>query len=175
MYQKKTFREKLADAKDFPRVQLLTGGMKRRFGPGTIVLPAPWEVDALMRQVRKGRVTTINEIRAHLAHRHGATIACPIVTGIHARIAAGAAGEAEAEGASRVTPYWRTLRAGGELNAKYPGGLAAQRRRLETEGRRCDGDRSGRVGAQDDDQIAERRRDWSLPAGTPDCPTESIA
>ena len=40
MYRKKTFREKLADAKDFPRVEPLTGGMKRRFGPGTIVLPA---------------------------------------------------------------------------------------------------------------------------------------
>jgi hypothetical protein len=37
MYHKKTFREKLADVKDFPRVQPLTGGMKRRFGPGTIV------------------------------------------------------------------------------------------------------------------------------------------
>jgi hypothetical protein len=87
--------------------------MKRRFGPGTIVLPAPWEVGELMRQVRKGRVTTINEIRAQLARRHGATIACPIVTGIHARIAAGAAGEAEADGARRVTPYWRTLKEGG--------------------------------------------------------------
>jgi alkylated DNA nucleotide flippase Atl1 len=148
MYQKKTFREKLADAKDFPRVQLLTGGMKRRFGPGTIVLPAPWEVDALMRQVRKGRVTTINEIRAHLARRHGATIACPIVTGIHARIAAGAAGEAEAEGARRVTPYWRTLKAGGELNEKYPGGLAAQRRRLEAEGLRVEA-RGRRLFVQD--------------------------
>jgi alkylated DNA nucleotide flippase Atl1 len=93
-------------------------------------------VDDLMRQVRKGRVTTINEIRAHLARRHGATVACPIVTGIHARVAAGAAGEREAEGASRMTPYWRTLKAGGELNEKYPGGLAAQRRRLEAEGLR---------------------------------------
>jgi alkylated DNA nucleotide flippase Atl1 len=136
MHRKRSFREKLADAKDFPRVQLLTGGMQRRFGAGTIVLPAPWEVDALMRQVPKGRLTTINEIRTHLACRHGATIACPIVTGIHARIAAGAAGEAEAEGRVRVTPYWRTLKAGGELNPKYPGGLPAQRRRLEAEGHR---------------------------------------
>ncbi len=134
--RKKTFREKLADAKDFPRVQPLTGGMKRQFGPGTIVLPAPREVDQLMRQVRKGRLTTINEIRALLAHRHGATVACPIVTGIHARIAAGAAGEAEARGSSRVTPYWRTLKAGGQLNEKYPGGLSRQRRRLEAEGLR---------------------------------------
>jgi len=137
-YRKKTYREKLADAKDFPRVQQLTGGMKRRFGPGTIVLPAPWEVDELMRRVRRGRLTTINEIRAHLARRHRATIACPIVTGIHARIAAGAAGEAEAEDATRVTPYWRTLKSGGELNEKYPGGLSAQRRRLEAEGVRVE-------------------------------------
>ena len=98
MYAKRSFREKLADHKDFPRVQPLTGGMKRRFGSGTIVLPAPQEVDALMRKVPRGKVTTINQLREVLARRHGATLACPIVTGIHARIAAGAAGEDEAEG-----------------------------------------------------------------------------
>ena len=134
MNRKKTFREKLADSKDLPRVQPLTGGMKRRWGPGTIVLPAPWEVDQLMRRVPRGRLTTINHIRERLAKRYGATLACPIVTGIHARIAAGAAGEDEALGKKRVTPYWRVLKTGGEVNAKYPGGLAAQRRRLEAEG-----------------------------------------
>jgi alkylated DNA nucleotide flippase Atl1 len=134
MTSKRTFREKLADAKDFPRVQKLTKGMRKRYGPGTIVLPAPGEVDALMRKVPRGRVTTINEIRACLAKRHGATVACPIVTGIHARIAAGAAGEDEAEGKKRVTPYWRTLKGRGEINDKYPGGLNGQRRRLERDG-----------------------------------------
>jgi len=131
---KRSFREKLADRKDFPRVQQLTGGMKRRYGTGTIVLPAPGEVDELMRKVPKGKVTTINQIREILAKRHGAMLACPIVTGIHARIAAGAAGENEAAGKKRVTPYWRTLKANGEMNAKYPGGLSGQRRRLENEG-----------------------------------------
>lgn len=131
---RRSFREKLADAKDLPRVQRLTGGMKRRYGPGTIVLPAPSEVDGLMRRVPKGKVTTINHIRECLARRHKATVACPIVTGIHARIAAGAAGESEAAGKKRVTPYWRTLKANGEVNAKYPGGLPGQRRRLEQDG-----------------------------------------
>jgi len=135
---KRTFREKLADNSDLPRVQPLTGGMKRRFGPGTILLPAPREVAALMRKVPKGKVATINQIRETLARRHRATIACPIVTGILARIVAGAAGEDEADGRRRITPYWRTLKAGGELNAKYPGGLAGQRRRLEAEGFECD-------------------------------------
>ena len=58
---KRSFREKLADAKDFPRVQQLAGGMERRYGPGTIVLPAPGEVDGLMRKVSKGKVTTWKE------------------------------------------------------------------------------------------------------------------
>jgi alkylated DNA nucleotide flippase Atl1 len=61
-------------------------------------------------------------------------VACPIVTGIHARIAAGAAGKDEEEGKKRITPYWRTLKGGGELNPKYPGGLSGQRHRLEEEG-----------------------------------------
>ncbi|HML47459.1 MAG TPA: MGMT family protein, partial [Clostridia bacterium] len=32
------------------------------------------------------------------------------------------------------TPYWRTLKAEGELNPKYPGGVEAQRAKLEAEG-----------------------------------------
>ncbi len=130
----KSFRDKLADDKDLPRVEALQGGMRARHGKGTIVLPSAREIDELMRRVKKGRVTTINAIRLHLAARHGVTMACPIVTGIHARIAAGAAGEDEADGKTRITPYWRTLKAKGEINDKYPGGLAGQRRRLEAEG-----------------------------------------
>lgn len=108
--------------------------MKKRYGPGTILIPAPSEVAALMRSVRKGKVITINQLREFLAVRHDATLACPIVTGIHARIVAGAAGEDEDDGKKRITPYWRTLKSGGELNEKYPGGLSGQRRRLEEDG-----------------------------------------
>ena len=32
------------------------------------------------------------------------------------------------------TPYWRTLKANGELNPKYPGGMEAQKEMLEKEG-----------------------------------------
>ena len=32
------------------------------------------------------------------------------------------------------TPYWRTLKANGELNEKYPGGIRAQKEMLEAEG-----------------------------------------
>ena len=134
MTQKRTFREKLTDDKDFPRVQKLAGGMEKRWGPGTIVLPAISEVKALMDKVPKGKIATINQIRETLARRHNATMACPIVTGIHARIVAGAAGEDQANGRKRVTPYWRTLKSTGELNLKYPGGIQSQRARLKDEG-----------------------------------------
>jgi len=134
MYKKKTFREKLADSKDLPRVEPIPKGMSRQWGKGTVVIPAPHEVDGIMRKVPKGKLITINQIRDAVARRHGATIGCPITTGILARIAAGAAGEDEADGKKRVTPYWRTLKAGGELNPKYPGGVIGQQARLEAEG-----------------------------------------
>ena len=33
-----------------------------------------------------------------------------------------------------ITPYWRTLKEGGVLNEKYPGGVEAQAARLRQEG-----------------------------------------
>ena len=87
-----------------------------------------------MKTVSRGQLITINEIRARLAARHGTDAACPITTGIFAWIAAHAATEELAEGKKKITPYWRTLKAGGELNVKYPGGVEALRKLLESEG-----------------------------------------
>ena len=133
---RKSWREKLADSKGLPKVGPVTGKMSRRWGEGTMVIPAPLEVDALMKQVPKGRLVTINELRAALAAKHKVTFACPLTTGIFSWIAAHAASEAEAEGARRITPYWRTLKAGGELNPKYPGGIEDLAKRLKAEGHR---------------------------------------
>lgn len=134
MKPKKSWREKLADDKGLPKVGEVTGKMSQRWGAGTMVIPAPREVDALMQQVPKGRVVTINELRAALAKKHKAGFACPITTGIFSWISAHAAAEAEADGAKRITPYWRTLKTGGEVNPKYPGGVAALAKRLRAEG-----------------------------------------
>ncbi len=131
---RKTWREKLESDKGLPRVEEIDARMSPRWGEGTFVIPAPREVDALMHAVPEGKLTTINALRQILAARHGATIACPITTGIFARIAAEAAAEDEAAGEVAITPYWRTLKAGGELNPKYPGGCEGQKERLEAEG-----------------------------------------
>jgi hypothetical protein len=71
---KKSWREKLADDRDLPKVIEIDARMSKRWGEGTCVIPAPREVDELMRKVPKGKLTTINAIRATLARRHGASI-----------------------------------------------------------------------------------------------------
>jgi hypothetical protein len=133
---RKTWAEKLADAKDLPKVIRLQGRFAARFGTGTMVIPAPHDVDRLMRRVRRGHVITINELRTKLAREFRTTTACPITTGIFAWIAAHAADEAATTGARSTTPWWRTLKGEGRLNDKYPGGAARQRKLLEAEGHR---------------------------------------
>lgn len=134
MRVKKSWRKKLDDNRGLPKVETITEKMSKRWGKGTVVIPAPREVNELMRKVPRGKLVTINEIRKALACRHGATIGCPITTGIFAWISAAAAAEDEFEGKKRFTPYWRTLKSGGELNPKYPGGVEGQKVRLESEG-----------------------------------------
>ncbi len=132
--QRKSRQEKLADDKDLPKVEKITDKMSKRWGTGTVVIPAPKEVDEIMRKIPKGKLITINDIRSTLARKHGATIGCPITTGIFAWVAAHAAEERAAEGKKDITPYWRTLKTGGIVNEKYPGGLEAQKKLLEKEG-----------------------------------------
>src|SRR5438093_4539712 len=105
MKPKKSWSEKLADDKGLPRVSQVAGKTSNRWGEGTMVIPAPREVDALMKQVPRGRVVTINELRAALARKHKVHFACPMTTGIFSWIAAHAAAEDEAEGKKRVTPF----------------------------------------------------------------------
>jgi len=131
---RKSWREKLADDQGLPKVEEITDNMSKRWGTGTVVIPAPREVDEIMRGVPKGKLITINQIRAILAQKHCATIGCPITTGIFAWVAAHAAAEAAAEGKKDFTPYWRTLKSTGELNEKYPGGVEAQTAHLRAEG-----------------------------------------
>jgi alkylated DNA nucleotide flippase Atl1 len=134
MRKRKSWREKLAANKGLPQVKKITPEMSNRWGTGTVVIPAPMEVNDLMKLVPKGKVTTLSELRSVLAAKHGATIGCPITTGIFAWIAAHAAEEAAAAGNKSITPYWRTLKTGGQVNEKYPGGIAQARRLLRAEG-----------------------------------------
>lgn len=132
---KKSWREKLMDDKDLPKVfDTKNSKLAKKWGEGLCAIPRPRDIDGLMKKVPKGKLTTINELRAAVAQQYKTDIACPITTGIFAWMSANAAEEALGEGRKRVTPYWRTLKTGGEVNPKYPGGVAAQRKLLEAEG-----------------------------------------
>lgn len=136
MKPRKSWREKLANDKGLPKVVSLDAAAAKRWGGRTLAVPAPREIDALMKRVPAGRLTTINDLRAAVARQHRAEAGCPITTGIFSLIAAHAAEEAAAVGERDTTPYWRTLKANGELNPKYPGGIPALTARLEAEGHR---------------------------------------
>ncbi|MFC2066713.1 hypothetical protein ACFLUO_06650 [Chloroflexota bacterium] len=74
MKMRKSWREKLADDKDLPRVVEINDKMSQRWGSGTVCIPAPREVDEIMKNVPLGKLVTINQIREIVAHKHGASI-----------------------------------------------------------------------------------------------------
>lgn len=133
MKKKKSWQEKLLDSKDLPKIAKF-GKTPKNWPAGTYVIPAPIQVDAIMKKVPKGKLITINEIRQILAKKNRTDFACPITTGIFSWIAAHAAAEQAAEGKKKITPYWRTLKSGGLLNEKYPGGIENLKKLLESEG-----------------------------------------
>lgn len=133
MRKRKSWAERLTGGA--PReIKPIPEKMVKRSGPGSMVVPSPADVDAVIRTVGKRKLVTAREIAASLARRHKTTVGCTVTTGICAWITAHAAHEAQLLGKPRITPYWRVLKPGGEINGKYPGGLAAMRKRLENEG-----------------------------------------
>src|ERR1019366_1624576 len=57
MKPKKTWREKLADDKDLPKIGEAGGKLSKRWGEGRFVIPAPREVDALGSRFPKAAVS----------------------------------------------------------------------------------------------------------------------
>ena len=138
---RKTWQEKLKAKPSFPKVLRLEKGFPcynavRKMGAEVgdeIVLVNPSEVVAIMKQVPKGQLITIVEICKNIAGQHDVKACCSLTTGIFIMTAANAVEEAGREGKSLDIPYWRTLKADGFLNEKYPGGQEVHKRLLEGE------------------------------------------
>lgn len=128
---KKDFNAMLHRDAGMPKTQILTDEASiRKYGGEKMFFAPPIAYDAVMRAVPYGKVVTAGTIRAYFAKQNGADFTDPITAGIFISIAAWASFQRAAD----KTPYWRTLKADGALNPKYPGGIAAQRARLEAEG-----------------------------------------
>ena len=118
-----------------PKLVAVPQGMTKRLGNGIMLIPTAVEVDGMVRKIPLGQVSSVSQIRRRLAHWHNVDVTCPLVTGIFLRIVAEAAEEDRRAGSHNITPYWRVVREDGGLNAKFPGGIEEQARRLTEEGR----------------------------------------
>ena len=128
---KKDFNAMLRDGKDMPKIQIITDEASiKKYGGNRMYFAPPMDYDRVMRRVPFGKVITVGEIREYFAAQNGADFTEPITAGIFVSVAAWASHQRSKD----KTPYWRTLRAGGELNPKYPGGVEEQKEMLEAEG-----------------------------------------
>ena len=141
-YRRKTWQEKLTDRVDLPKILVLEKSFPcynavHKMGAEVgdpIVIVNPGEVVELMKKVPHGKLATIVEICNTIAQRHKVKGCCTLTTGIFIMTAANAAEEARHEKKDLGIPYWRTLKADGYLNEKFPGGLEAHKVLLESEG-----------------------------------------
>ena len=139
---KKTWLAELEDKASLPKVLKLEKGFPcynavHKMGAEVgddIVLVNPSEVVEIMKQVPKGKLITIVEICKKIAELHNVKGCCSLTTGIFIMTAANAEEEAARDGKLLDIPYWRTLKSGGFLNPKYPGGREAHKNLLEKEG-----------------------------------------
>ncbi len=129
--KKKDFNAMLHDNKDMPKYQTITDEKSiEKYGGDRMYFATPIAYDEVMRLIPFGKLITVGEIRDYFAKKSEADFTEPITAGIFVSIAAWASYQREED----KTPYWRTLKAGGELNPKYPGGVEEQKRLLEEEG-----------------------------------------
>ena len=128
---KKDFNAMLYNSKDMPKFQTITDEKSiEKYGGDRMYFAPPIDYDRIMKRVPYGKVITVGEIRDYFAKQNGADFTEPITAGIFVSIAAWASYQRSED----ETPYWRTLKANGELNAKYPGGIETQKAKLEAEG-----------------------------------------
>lgn len=117
-----------------PKLVTVPDRWAERIGHGRMLVPTPLLVDKAIRKIPKGKLATVNLIRDYLANTFQADMTCPLTSGIFLNIAANAAEEDKLKGQAKVTPYWRVLKEGGELNPKFPGGITKQSNYLVEEG-----------------------------------------
>ncbi len=129
---KTTFNEKLTKKSDLPKIEDISDQPTNvdRYGGTKMLLAEPLAYSNIMSKIPKGKLITSVEIRNYLAQKSKADFTCPLTAGIFINLSANASEERDTD----KIPYWRTLRAKGELNEKYPGGIEAQAALLESEG-----------------------------------------
>lgn len=129
--EKKDFNAMLYNNKDMPKFQTITDAKTiEKYGGDLMYFAPPIDYDKVMKQIPYGKIITVGKIREYFARKNGADFTEPLTAGIFISIVAWASHQRK----ENKTPYWRTLKANGELNEKYPGGIEVQKEMLEQEG-----------------------------------------
>ena len=114
----KDFNAMLREARDMPRIQIVTDEKTiAKYGGSRMFFAPPAQYDAIMKRVPFGKLLTVAQIRDYLARQNGADFTEPLTAGIFVSIAA-----------------WASFQRAQDETPKYPGGVAAQREKLEAEG-----------------------------------------
>ena len=127
-----TYNEKLNKSGDLPKIEDISDQPEavKRLGGVKMLIAEPMQYNSVMAKIPEGKVTTVDRVRAYLAARAGADFTCPLTAGIFVNVCAHASEERDED----LVPWWRTLKAKGELNEKYPGGIDEQKLHLEIDG-----------------------------------------
>ena len=113
---KKDFNAMMKNNKDMPKIQIIQDKKTiRKYGGNKMFLATNllWWI-----------------IRDYLAKKNNAHFTDQMTARIFVNIVAWASYQRDED----VTPYWRTLKSDGELNAKYPEAIELPKRLLEEEG-----------------------------------------
>lgn len=128
---KKDFNAMLLNSKDMPKIQIVTDEKTiKKYGGAKMFFAPPIFYDELMKKVPSGKLITVGRLREYLAKQNGADFTDPMTAGIFVSIVAWASYQRD----KNITPFWRTLKSDGELNAKYPEAISLQKKLLEQEG-----------------------------------------
>lgn len=105
----------------------ISKSLERFFGRGGKMLkPSRATVEALIAKIPEDKVITIPLLRDELARQFGVEVTCPSDTK--------QALKAIANDPQENVPFWRVLKANGELVSYFPDGIEGQAAHLEAEG-----------------------------------------
>ena len=106
---------------------------KRMGGVLTNYIPSVDEVASLIKSIPKGQTRTIQDLRCELAKLHNTDTACPAKVLKYWKWMANLSDEIKEVHRKYDIPWWRVLK-DGKLSRHMPGGIAAHKSLLQSEG-----------------------------------------
>ncbi len=131
--EKNLILEKLNNAQPGITESLDEVKSKRMGGGNTNYIPSVDEVATLINAIPKGQTRTIQDLRSELAKLHNTDTACPAKVIKYWKWMANLSDELKVVYTKYDIPWWRVLK-DGKLSRHMPGGVAAKKKLLQSEG-----------------------------------------